>query len=626
VSQKQYIFDDWSVDSQNNTLSKGGQLQRIDNKVMQVLIYLLERPKEIVSREELLSKLWTHQFVSDDVLNVAISSLRKHLQDSSRQPKYLKTIPRKGYQWLTGAKLVSAEESHHPNNNDVLVAHTDTTNIPVSSFSPTKTMNRLLWFGLALIVGIALQHWSTSPPAITEEDIAIALPPEQTIKMAVLPFNLYAANQNLEYIANGLTEAIINGLVQDPSMRIISRSSVMQYQENRPSIPEIGKLLGVDWILEGSVQINDQEMQVTAQLINSATDEHVWSHTYQRTLLDIFNVQAEIAEQIRLRFSRTANGKKPPEVIDPRAFDAYLKARFYLTQNQLDAALASLKLAVSIQANYADALAQMAQIYFLNAYTDLDNGPALIQQASNLALQAGRINLDSAQVQMNLALTYLLQENDYAKAGEAFARAYAMDNQDLMLQEWYLNFLNVTGQFELALSIADKMNTISPLSYNKLSRYYVLYYAGRYDEAIEEAERKRPLLSNPDYADILISWCYIASKDLHKLRLIAPKMLTALSIDEIRQQEFMDKIESDQLGSAMAILYPALAANMNSYEQAELLAWGENDDAALERLETLVASNHINARKMVVEPAFMRLQHLPRFRALLNKLKLNRSE
>lgn len=315
LSRLLYRFDTWLVDPVASSLtnnkakdnigqaSNADQLQLIDHKVMSLLLYLMQRANQVISRDELLSQLWPNQYVSDDVLNVAISNLRKHLQDSSRQPKYIKTIPRQGYQWLVAVEKIEADiESERS------TVQSNTSEV-TNSFkkNSSKASRWILALPVLFLLFIYLDFSGFKNEEASNRSGETSGKVESPVTLAVLPFDLFSASDSQQYIVNGITEAIINRLVQEPEFRIISRSSVMNYQTNRPPVPVIAKQLNVDWILEGSVQIDGQQMLVTAQLIEAASDQHIWSHTYQRTMLDIFNVQAEIADQIRRQFSSVAS-------------------------------------------------------------------------------------------------------------------------------------------------------------------------------------------------------------------------------------------------------------------------------------------------------------------------------
>lgn len=582
------LVGDWQVQFDGLTIHNKLQHKDLDAKVMELLLYLVTNRGRVVSRNELLDQLWKNQIVADDVLNVAISNLRKALGDNFKTPIYIKTLPRKGYQLIAQVQEV-------PTSNR---------QIRKSWLLPTL-----------IILFIATALWFQFP--LNESSLKSPIKPQQPVRLAVLPFDYYSAVKNREYIADGLTEAIINQLVKESSLQVTSRASVMQYKTNKASIKEVVDTLNVEWVLEGSVQLEGDKIQVTAQLINAVTDIHLWSETYQRDFRDLFTIQAELASTITTKLNLSTK-KIMINKIPPKAYEHFLQAQFFYYKGEAEKAINAYQQAIDIYPNYAEAYAHLSHSYFSKAYSEDENSNELIDTASSLAITALKIDPNPAYVQLASALTYLYNDYNYQAAGKAFQLAFERNNQDLMILEWYIEYSLITKQFMQAEQLAKHMKTISPLAYNKTRIYEALYYRGDFKAATQEVANKATIISEISRESLYV-WTALASENKNALLTHAPLLLKAFKLQQEVIDKFMRLLQETGKNKALTFIIEETPV-FSSYDKAKLYAWAGENDKAILLLHTLVVKRNIEVLKLRIEPAFKLLSAEPDYIALLQQL------
>jgi TolB-like protein/DNA-binding winged helix-turn-helix (wHTH) protein len=342
------------LDLTSGELHKDGQKVPLPPKAFEVLRSLVERPGEVVTRDELRARLWAADtFVEfDDSLNHAVKKLRQALGDSAENPQFIETLPRHGYRFI---------------------APTNGANIPGNAPKPKRrypvpvivSALALLALMAALVAydvgGLRRRLWVR-----TADD-----PPIRSL--AVLPLSNLTGDPQQDYFADGMTDALITDLAKIRAVKVISRTSVMQFKDVKKPLPAIAQALGVDGILEGSVQRSGGRVRITAQLIRAATDTHIWAESYERDTRDVLTLQAEVAQAV----AREINVALTPEEsthlsrtrpVNPEAYDAYLKGQahwYWLSREHLDNALEYFQLALRKDPNYALAYVGVANVWMM---------------------------------------------------------------------------------------------------------------------------------------------------------------------------------------------------------------------------------------------------------------------
>jgi|GEM_PF-1768794 len=602
--QQQLLINDWVVNFQSDTIECNGNVEKIDHKVMQLLWYLANHPSQTLTRDQLLDAVWKDQVVADDVLSVAVSSLRKILGDNTKEPKYIKTIPRKGYMFIASVSPVI--------------------NKKVETYSKKQSNNqhKVLWLiaGILIFISIyATQFFGNKNNPIKHND---------NVSIAVLPFDYFSSMANKEYIADGLTEAIINQLVQQPNLLVTSRTSVMNFKQDKPAIKEIAEQLHVDWVLEGSVQIENDTLLVTAQLINAESDKHIWSETYQRQLSDLFEIQLDIADKIRQRFlvnqnnensAEKSNRQRAKQTVSAEAYDVFLQARFFAVNGESEKANQAYLKAIKLAPDYADALAGLSLSYYAQAYFS-GGDISVFDLANQYAKKAVSIGYQTADVHLADALFHFFNINNFQKAGELFAKSFALNRQDMLIQEWYIQYLIATKQFDLAVQVTNNMMQVSPLAYNKTTRYLIHYYAGEYELAASEIKKRSKFLSE-GFQQAAYVWIYLASANQQGFELHAVAFISAFKVAEPEIKKFKLLLQNGSQKEAVEFILHGLPS-LDDYSKAELYAWVGETDLAIELLNEMLLSRNMRLLNIAAEPAFQSLHKAPKFVQLIDKLNL----
>ena len=353
-SKPVWKFGPFEVDVRSRELRLKGNRSRIQDNPLTVLLLLLERKGEVVTREELKQRLWpADTFVeADDGLNTAIRKLREVLGDSSENPIYIETIPRRGYRFI-GEVLRDEETPGSPP--------------PVESAVDTPTESHRNWrrvWAIATIAGVVTTaigaavwfRYHVRPPAVHS--------------IAVLPFANLSSDPSQDYFADAMTEELTSDLGRISALRVISRTSAMHYKNTQKTTPEIAQELNVDVLVESSVVRSGDRVRITAQLIDARGDRHLWSESYERDLQDVLALQSDVARaiagQVRATITPDENERLRPQPVDPRAYEAYMRGRFFVdrwTPEDSAQALRSFELAASFDRNYALAYVGMAECF-----------------------------------------------------------------------------------------------------------------------------------------------------------------------------------------------------------------------------------------------------------------------
>src|ERR1700733_3774605 len=360
-------FANFELDVRAGELRKRGIKLRLQGQPLQVLAALLNRSGDVVTREELRAQIWTAgTFIDfDHSLHNAIARLREVLGDSAETPRYIETLPRRGYRFigqLDGADVQSL--------SPVFTQNAPPPEVPVR---PTHAKSRKFLATAiltAMLIGLAvwLAHVSARPTSAASRLNSIA----------VLPLANLSGDPSEEFFSDGMTDQLITDLAKVGSLRVISRTSVMQYKGTTKSLPEIARELNADAIVEGSVIRSGERVRVTAQLVQAPTDQHLWAETYDRDLGDILKLQGEVADaiarQVRAQLTPTQQAQlRVAHVVNPAAYDDYLRGRLYFTNeftkpDSLRKAKRYYEDAIQKDPSFALAYAGLADTYVFLAY------------------------------------------------------------------------------------------------------------------------------------------------------------------------------------------------------------------------------------------------------------------
>src|ERR1700722_1217093 len=500
-----FRFGVFELDLRAGQLRKHGLLVRLQEQPFQVLTMLLEHPGEVVTREELQKKLWSADtFVDfDHGLNKAINKIRDALGDSAESPRFIETVPRRGYRFLAEVKPVNgtAVTSSGVPSQPV----TATPDLATRPDSPTQAINRpTRWkipFAAFLVVVALLIAWKYHAFTSTRSPVIRSL--------AVLPIESLSNEPSQDYFADGITDQLISDLGQISALRVISRTSAMTYKNAHKPLPQIARELKVDAVIEGTVFHSGDQVRITAQLIDASSDKHLWSQSYEGAVKDTLALQSKvaqaIADQIRINLNEQEQAAlKNAKVVNPQAYESYLKGRYFWnkrTADGLKVALAYFNQAIDEDPTYAPAYSGLSDTYALLGdwqYAVMTPIEAL-PKAKAAAVKA--IELDSSLGEAHNSLAFCLDGYDWDfRAGEKeFQQALKLNPGYATAHHWYAQHLALVNRYEEAIAEMKKAESLDPLSLiikSDLAELLVLAHA--YDEAI--AQSQKAIEMDPNFA------------------------------------------------------------------------------------------------------------------------------
>jgi serine/threonine-protein kinase len=376
---------------------------------------------------------------------------------------------------------------------------------------------RRSWIPAVVTVALLAVVASWNFGALRKRLLGIARAPHIE-SIAVLPLANLSRDPEQEYLADGMTEALITDLSQIRALKVISRTSVMQYKKTNKRLPQIARELGVDAVMEGSVLREGEQVRVSIQLIDGATDEHLWAREYENEYRSILVLQKEVArtvaQQIKIRLTPQEQvGLAVARAVDPQAHESYLKGRYYFNQRTEDAlnrSIAYFQQAIARDPNYALAYCGLADAYALLGFRGRFPSKDALSRAKAAALKA--IELDDTLAEPHASLAFIAEthEWDWATAEREYKRALELNPGDARAHHWYAGYLMYVGRFEEGIAEAKRARDLDPLSLpvnNALAGR--LLVAGRVDEALEQLQKT--LEMNPHFAPAhqTLGWAYL---------------------------------------------------------------------------------------------------------------------
>jgi TolB-like protein/DNA-binding winged helix-turn-helix (wHTH) protein/Flp pilus assembly protein TadD len=465
-------FGTYEVSRQSGEVRKAGLRIRVQQQPMKLLEILLEHPGEVVTREELRSRVWPDESFGDfdQALNIAIGKLRSALGDSAESPRFIETLPKRGYRFIADVSVVDTDA--RPERQEPVLGDLSATNRghKIQGIGLAVAPQRRLLPTRGIIVTLAL----VLSLAILSVWLFHSRAPTGMRSIAVLPLDNLSGDASQNYFADGMTDELITDLAQISALRVISRTSVMAYKGARKPLPQIARELNVDAVVEGTVLRSGDRVRITAQLIEASTDKHVWSQSYEGELRDTLAVQnrvaSAIADQIRINLTPQEQAAlKNAKVVNPEAYESYLKGRYFWnkrTADGLKVALAYFKQAIEEDPKYAQAYSGLADTYALLGdwqYAVMTPKEAF-PEAKAAAIKS--LELDSTLGEAHNSLAFVLDgfDWDFDSAGREFQRAIELNPGYATAHHWYAWHLSLLGRYDQALAEMRKAENLDPLS------------------------------------------------------------------------------------------------------------------------------------------------------------------
>ena len=535
-----YRFGPYELWTRTREVYKNGIKLKVRPQPFQILQALVERAGDVVTREELRQRLWPAEIFVDfeHGLNTAIKELRGLLNDSASEPQYIETLPKLGYRILVPMEAVEppvlawgkeAVRSQRPASEGAPYTrgeeHPSPDRVGINSDQPLRREDggtkpppdRRRWaapvaVATMMIVGVAVYgQWSRWR--------AQARAPSGRVMLAVLPFENLTGDASQDYFSDGLTEEMIGQLGRlDPQrLGVIARTSVMHYKHAPQSLQQIGRELGVQYVLEGSVRRDADKVRISAQLIQLKDQTHLWSRQYDRELGSLLTLQSEIARQTADEIQITFGTPKHTDVVvpsgsspslDSEAHDLYLKGLYFWNKRTVEGfqqAIQYFQNAIGTNPNYAQAYTGLANSYsLLTSYTEAP-GERYMPKARAAALRALELEPSLAEAQTARALVVQNYDYDWETSEKEFRRAIALNPNYSTAHHWYAEHLMWMGRFEEAFEESEKARQLDPLSLIIAVDYAdILYNARQYGRAIAQFHAIQEMDPNFPRVGILI--------------------------------------------------------------------------------------------------------------------------
>jgi TolB-like protein/DNA-binding winged helix-turn-helix (wHTH) protein/Tfp pilus assembly protein PilF len=494
-----YEFGEFRLDAQQRLLRRGEELISLTPKAFEMLLVLVESDGRIVTKDQLMKAVWSDSFVEESNLTQTVFMLRKAMGETAEQ-RYILTIPGRGYRFAAQVKQSARVEP-----TDVeLPSRTATGDSAISAEAERTALRSALrrWplFVAAMVVLVSIlltAYFRWFRPA------AHAQTPVPRVMLAILPFQNLTGDPAQEYISDGLTEEMITELGRlDPEhLGVIGRTSIMLYKQNPKSLDQVGRDLGVQYVMEGSLRRDADHVRITAQLIQVKDQTHVWAREYDRELKNLLSLQAEIAQEIADEVSElTLGGQQKPNVARRRtassstrsyeAYDLYLKGRYFWnkrTPEGFQQAAEYFQQAIAKDPNYARAYAGLADTFGLMSTWNQVPQNEFMPKARIAALKALEIDETLAEAHTSLALVAENYDYDWQTAEKEFRRAIQLDSGYATAHQWYAEYLSWQGRFDEALAESERARRLDPMSLIIATDHgAILYFARQYDRAITQ--------------------------------------------------------------------------------------------------------------------------------------------
>ncbi|MGA9390048.1 MAG: winged helix-turn-helix domain-containing protein [Candidatus Sulfotelmatobacter sp.] len=447
MSESQYRFAEFQLDCASFELRRQGRAQRserisLERIPMELLILLLERQGSVVYRQEIVDRLWGKDVFVDTEhgINTAIRKIRQALRDDPEQPRFILTVSGKGYRFVTEknghpphATAVAAVPPEAPQpmwgqpprlsgGAEVSRRSPDARDIATVEITPSRTKRAIAAVALCLITAAALIFILRGRIFRTNQAARIH-------SIAVIPLANLSGDAAQDYFADGMTDELITALAKNRALRVVSRTSVMQYKGvNRP-VGDLARELGVDGILEGSIERAANRVHMTVQLIYAPTDSHVWAESYDRDLDQAYSLPEELSRIVAKEVNAATSPTPTPRYINPEAYDAYLRGRYYWFAVDIDQSQHAFEKAIQLQPDYAAAWSGLADSYGLRAVYGLVLGSDAMTKMESAARKAVELDDSSAEAHNSLSGWYFFFAWDPQRALAEADRALALNSR-----------------------------------------------------------------------------------------------------------------------------------------------------------------------------------------------------
>ena len=608
-----FRFGSFEADLGASELRRNGIRLKLQSQPFRVLALLLQRPGQILTREELQQELWpSGTFVDyEQGLATAVNKARDALGDSSANPRFIETVPRCGYRFIAPVTTV-LRESPVPT-------------LPARSPGGSRRIRIYVLAAVAALASLVLAGWLLHKPYSRHIE-----------SLAVLPLENLSGDPAQEYFADGMTDELIADLGKISQVRVISSGSAARYKGTRKAVSEIARELGADAVVEGTVLRSGKRVRITAQLIDADKEQHLWAQSFECDLGDVLGLQDDVARAIagQVRARLPANDPALPGkagTVDPRAHDLYLQGRYYWRQRTKESEQAGLEYflqAVTQDPNYARAYAGIADSYLvLGAHGRMAPAEAF-PKAREAARMALHIDDNLAEAHTSLGWIKAFVDWDWPGSDREFRRAIALQPQYPTAHHWYSHYLAAVGQLDDSLAEIRKAHQLDPFEVN-IDDWLgtILYDVGRYDEAIAQRQKMIELYPHTAPAQFNEISTILGKQGKLNAAVESQSKSHTLSGDpefaETLQQVYASAGYNGYLKKRIEHMISASTRGSEpAASLAQLYASLGDKDVALRWLERAVEQRDVWLY-LKADPAYDNIRSNPRFQTLVRRMNLN---
>jgi TolB-like protein/DNA-binding winged helix-turn-helix (wHTH) protein/tetratricopeptide (TPR) repeat protein len=644
-------FGPFQLDLRTRELYRNGTRLRLQGMPVEVLVALVERAGDLVTRQELRARLWPDDTFVDyeNSMNNAVARLRDALRDSADDPTYIETLPKRGYRFIAPVTPVASSPAVSESVAVPVSAVAPAGDAAPAAASPTEVASGggaaphevrrpvpVVAMAVAILAVIAAGLWLS---LADRSPLSGAGASTGRVMLAVLPFDNLSGSPEHDYLSDGFTEELITELARADADRlgVIARTTAMQYKGSPKDVAQIGRELAVDYVLEGSVRHQGGDLRITAQLIRVSDQTHVWADTFDRRAVDLLDVErdvsAAVSREVRLLVGAPDAPSRERRRPHPDAYAAYLRARFHHAQATvpgIELAISAYRDALAVDPGYALAHAGLARAYIFGVRIRPLEALRLADESARAALA---LDPDLPEAQLAVAMTKLYYEWDWSGSEREFRRVIEQDSGSADAHFYYSHLLAALGRHDEALAAVRRAQALDP--HSTLIGHYVgrhLYMARRYDEALESLRRTLELDPNYGWTHVFL---FLTLEKLNRLDEALghrQKYLTLIG---------RDPEEAARLGTRYASAgYPAVleqwidmtrgyfdrSGHLTSAEIVHLQAAAGRRDEALDWLDRAVADHTRDLIYLNVDPGYDSLRHEPRYLAHVARLGLQSAQ
>jgi TolB-like protein/DNA-binding winged helix-turn-helix (wHTH) protein len=657
-----YAFGPFVLDPGERLLHRNADRVELPPRAFDTLLALVSSNGHLLEKDDLMRMVWGDTVVEESNLSQVVYLLRKALRDGENGERYIQTVPKRGYRFVALVQEIEADSRHDPTSISDPISSTFVSEILEPSFvnsghsasateadpdgapipaTPTHielpaapATNRRSAFAI-LAVALVL----ASLTAAAWKDGVFNGAPTQIRSIAVLPLQNLSNDPNQEYFVDGMTDELITDLAQIRALKVVSKTSVMRYKGTRTPLPQIGRNLKVDAIVEGSVLRSGDHVRITAQLIRTATDRHIWAAAYDGDLKDVLSLQARVAaaitNEVKLNLTAEESGRfRSQGSSNPEAFDLYLRGRYAWNQRNLESfktAIGFFHQAIEKDPNFALAYAGLADSRLLLVL--FGDNPAQLSEAKDAAEKALAIDPTLAEAHTSLAAVLVLHDWDWQGAEREFQRAIELNPNCAQAHHWYGNLLlGPEGRHDEAIAELLRAQELDPLSLIISADVGFGYYlAGKYDPALQTYQKV--LAMDPNFVPVhyYLSKYYeqTGAYDLWLKEIVADENLSGQSARaEFVQQHYARGGFSAVMNALASPGQFTGQSKRKDFSNASCSAAGANlwlgrTSTALDELDTCYRGAPLTFIYLKVDPAWAKLHAEPRYQALLRRMGLN---